>query len=115
VRNPLGQGCLETVVVGIGAVRPLVDELQIRELARKRTHAVGKIDLIDVTEKKQSFADITDIAKLQGEVVREGVLHAQVPTRNVRVFEIRVDRHEIARYRVIKCVLNVVYAGRYWV
>ena len=97
-RKPLGQGRLQTAVVGIGAVRSLVDKLQVREFGGVRTDARRGIDLIDVTKENQSFPAIADIAKLQREVGGEGVLHAEVPTRDVGVFEIRVNRHEVARY-----------------
>src|SRR5262249_36747970 len=74
VGKPLGQSRLKTVVVGIGAVRSLVDKVQVRKLCGVRTDARREIDLIDVTKEKQSFADIRDIANLQRDIVGEGVL-----------------------------------------
>src|SRR5262249_4369591 len=98
MRKPLGQGRLKAVVVGIGAVRSLVDKVQVRKLGGVRTDARCEIDLIDVTKEKQPFADICDIANLQRDIVGEGVLHSKVPARDVGHFEIRVYRHQVARY-----------------
>jgi hypothetical protein len=47
-REPLGQGCLQAVVVGTHKVRRLVDEVQVGELGGEGLDTRHKIDLIEV-------------------------------------------------------------------
>jgi hypothetical protein len=106
VRQPLGQGRLQAVVVGIGLVRLPVDKVQIGEVAEAAGVAVVGTDavaasawsaLIDVDKTSQSVAAIGDIANLQREVAADGVLDTEVPIHDVRRFEIRVHRPDVAR------------------
>src|SRR2546427_812802 len=89
-RKPLGQGRLQTVVVGTRQVLRLVDELQIGEFSGVGADAGRRIDLIKVAAAGQSVAVIADIAEVQRKVVREGVLDTDVPVHGVGVLEIRV-------------------------
>jgi hypothetical protein len=45
---------------------------------------------------------IADIADFQREVVGEGMLDTEVPIRDVRVAEVRVCRHDVARAGVCR-------------
>src|SRR5437016_89022 len=119
VRKPFGQGCLEAVVIRIRAVGRLVDKLQVGELCGVRTDAIGCCrsdarwgNLIEVAEKQQPFAFIADVAELERKVIGEGVLDAQVPTGNVRGFEIRVDRQEVTRRSSLASGATDPAAGR---
>src|SRR6267378_1366438 len=81
----------------MGKVRDLVDKLQVGKSGGVRADARCGIDLIDVANTNQVATVIADIAKVQREVVVEGVLHTQVVIRNVGGAEIRVHRHGAAR------------------
>src|SRR5216683_7756508 len=86
VRQPLGQGRLQAVVVGIGLVRLPVDKVQIGERGAVGTDAVAASAcsaLIDVDKTSQSVAAIGDIANLQREVAADGVLDTEVPIHDV--------------------------------
>ncbi len=84
VRNPLGQGRLQAVVIGTGIVRNLVDKVQVWERGggsgtKRIAVRITRCDkrgnsLVKVAKTGQSFAVSADIANLQREVVGEGVL-----------------------------------------
>src|SRR5437870_4376526 len=97
-RKPLGQGRLQTVVVGTYKVLRLVDERQIRELSGVGADAGDRINHINVAAAAQSVAVIADIADVQRKVVPEGVLDAEVPVHDVGILEIRVHGNDVARY-----------------
>src|SRR6266851_2748537 len=92
VGNPLGQGRLQAIEVGMGKVRDLVNKLQVGEGGGVRTGARGGIDLIAVANTNQVVAVSADIAKVQREVVGEGVLHTQVIIRDEGGAEMRIHR-----------------------
>jgi hypothetical protein len=59
-------------------------------------HPIHDLALIEVAQTRQSGAVIADVAHLQGEVAGEGVRDTEAPIGDVRVFEIRVHRKQIA-------------------
>src|SRR5262249_51909428 len=86
------------VVVGTRKILCLVDEVQVGEFSGVRSDAGRRIDLIDVAATGQPVAMIADIAHVQRQVVREGVLDSKVPVHSVGVLEIRVHGDDAAGY-----------------
>ena len=105
VRSPLGQGRLQAVVVRMGMIRLIVNDLQVGELGVEGTRsavcavASDRIwsTLIDVAHSQQVIAVIADVADIQREVAAEGVLDAEVVIHHVGGLEIWIHPIEWAR------------------